>query len=340
MPGKKINSKKNNKVGWYISLLLILAVFVLAFLVLKPILLSVITGFILAYIFYPIYLRLLGVVKNKTATSLIVCFSLIVLIAVPLWFLLPIILRQIFETYLFVQKTNIAVSISKLFPSMEFSADVYALINNFINKTSSALLNSSTSFILNFQNILLHTIVIFFVMFFSLKDSKELKNYIKSISPLSRETEGILFSRSIELTNSILFGQIIVGIVQGIVAGFGYYLFGVPNALSFTILTIIVGIMPVIGPPLVWIPIDIFLFINQRTGAAIGLLIYGLVVISVVDAVLRPLIVSKKANISPGVVLVGMIGGLFLFGILGFILGPLILSYALVILDLYRQHKL
>jgi len=334
-------AKKNNKhIGWYISLGLVIAVFILAFLVLRPIMLSVIAGFILAYIFYPIYIKLLDLIKNKTASSLIICIGLLLVIMVPLWFLVPIILRQIFDVYIFLQKADLARIISSIFPSMQTSADIYALVNGFINDMANTLLNQSTSFILNFQNILLHAIVIFFVLFFALKDYEDLREYVKSISPLSQETEGIIFTKFKELTNSILFGQIIVGIVQGVVSGIGYFIFGVPNALSFTILTIIVGVLPVIGPPLVWIPVDIFLFVQQKTGAAIGLLIYGLIVISSSDSIVRPLVVSKKAAVNPGVVLIGMIGGLYLFGILGFIIGPLILAYALVILDLYRHKKL
>jgi predicted PurR-regulated permease PerM len=331
----------NNKhIGWYISLALVIAVFILAVLVLRPILLSIIAGLILAYILYPVYYRLTKIIHNKTASSLIICLGLLIIIIVPLWFLIPIILRQIFDVYLFLQNANIPNIISGAFPSMQMSSNVYTLVNSFITDIANALFTESTSFILNFQNILLHGIVIFFVLFFSLKDYDGLRGYIKSISPLSQETEGIIFTKFKELTNSILFGQVIVGIVQGIVSGIGYFIFGVPNALSFTILTIIVGILPVIGPPLVWIPVDIFLFVDQRTGPAIGLLIYGLIVITSIDSIIRPLIVSKKAKVNSGVVLVGMIGGLFLFGILGFIIGPLILAYAIVILDLYRHKKL
>ncbi|GAG19280.1 unnamed protein product, partial [marine sediment metagenome] len=125
--------------------------------------------------------------------------------------------------------------------------------------------------------------------------------------------------------------------IQGIIAGIGYFIFGVPNALLLTILTIFVGIIPLIGPWLVWVPIDIYLFASGHSGAGFGLLIYGLVVISWLDTIIRPLIVSRKSQINPAIVIIGMIGGLFVFGILGLLAGPLILAYVLLVIELYRK---
>jgi len=327
------------KIGWYISIALIAVVFIMGFFIIKPIALSIAGGFLLAYIFYPLYKKTLSLVKEKNISSLIICFLLLVIIAVPAWFLMPMLARQMFEIYLFLQKADFAASIMNLF-SGDFSPDFYALINNFVNKIATSLLNESTSFILNFQTILLHAAVIFFVLFFSLRDGEQLCDYVKSLSPLSPETEELFFKKFKDVTNSVLFGQIIVGLIQGITAGFGYLIFGVSNTLSLTIITIFFGMIPVVGPAIVWVPVDIFLLVQGKTGSAIGLFIYGILIVSTIDNIVRPLIVSQKTKTNSGIILIGMIGGLFVFGVLGLIIGPLILAYSLLILDFYRNKKL
>ena len=131
-----------------------------------------------------------------------------------------------------------------------------------------------------------------------------------------------------------------MGILQGLIAGIGYFIFGVPNALLLTILTILIGVIPIIGPWLVWIPVDIYLFVANRPGAGMGLFIYGMLLINWVDTIVRPMIVSRRTQINPGIILVGMIGGLFVFGLLGLIIGPLILAYVLLVLEIYRKQSI
>jgi len=129
-----------------------------------------------------------------------------------------------------------------------------------------------------------------------------------------------------------------LGVIQGLVIAIGLFIFGVPNALLLSLLAVVAGILPIVGPMLVWIPVVAYLFLQANTLAAVGILIFGIIG-SNIDNILRPFLVSKMAKIHSGVVLVGMIGGLFLFGILGLILGPLILSYLLIILEVYIERN-
>jgi predicted PurR-regulated permease PerM len=157
--------------------------------------------------------------------------------------------------------------------------------------------------------------------------------------PFSPETEEKLFKSSKDVTSSVLYGLILVGLVQGVIIGGGFFIFGVPNALLLTFFAILTGILPIIGPALIWIPVVIYLLIAGNTVPAIGVLVFGLICSSI-DNLLRPIFVSRRTKLNPVVALIGMIGGLFLFGILGVILGPLILSYLLILLDLYRNKKI
>ena len=187
---------------------------------------------------------------------------------------------------------------------------------------------------------LLNLAVVLFVFFFSLRDQEALREFISGISPFRKDKESVLVKRFKDITSSIIFGYIIVGAIQGLALGAGLWWFDVPKALTLTILGMFAAMLPMVGPWLVWIPIAIFLFIGGNTSAAIWFAIYCTVIVSSIDNVLRPYIVARKTGTSSVIVLVGMIGGLFVFNILGLILGPLILSYLILFLKAYKDGTL
>lgn len=319
--------------------IVLLALAVLSFFLVKPILLSIIIGILLAFVFSPVFYFITKYLKSKTISASILCIFLILLIILPIWFLTPIFVEQSLKVYMASQQMDYVTPLKTLFPSLftseAFSNEIGSVIHSFVTKTTNSLMNSFSELILNFPQIFLQLLVVFFTFFFVLRDKDTLVSYVESISPFSKEVEKKLFDSSKAITSSVIYGQIIIGIVQGIVAGAGFFIFGVPNALLITALACLTGILPIIGTAIVWVPVAVYLLIGGNTLSAIGVGVFGLVSSSM-DNLLRPIIVSKKTKIHSSIILIGMIGGLFLFGILGFILGPLILAYLLIILELYR----
>ena len=323
-----------------ITAALIIGLFILAIIIVKPVAMSILFGILLAYIFYPIYKWLLSKLKSPNLSALLICAGLIAIILLVIGLIFNSLANQAIDLYFSLQNSNIENTINEMLPtflSSEISANLAGSLNSFISNMLANSLSKFTSFILNLPIIMLQLFVVIFVFFFSLRDGKKGVEYMKSLSHLGKETQEKFFKQFKDITNSVLLGQIVIGIAQGIIAGIGYFIFGVPHALILTILTMFVGVIPLIGPWLVWLPVDIYLFIIGRTGAGIGLLIYGLVVISWIDVFIRPLMVSRKTEINSAIVIIGMLGGLFVFGILGLIIGPLVLAYVLLVIELYRK---
>ena len=311
--------------------------------IVKPVAMSILFGILLAYIFYPVYKWVLSKLKNENLSALLICAGLIAIILFTGWLIFSSLANQAVDLYFSLQSADLANVVSEILPnflSSELSSNLAGSLNSFISNLLANSLSKFTSFILNLPIIMLQLFIVVFVFFFSLRDGKKGVDYVKSLSHLGKETQEKFFKQFKDITNSVLLGQIVIGIAQGIVAGIGYFIFGVPNALILTILTMFVGIIPLIGPWLVWLPVNIYLFIIGRTGAGIGLLIYGLVIISWIDVFVRPLMVSRKTEINSAIVIIGMLGGLFVFGILGLIIGPLVLAYVLLVVELYRKKTL
>ena len=312
---------------------------ILSIITIWPIAVSIVIGLILAYVFYPVYRLVLKVVREKNISALIIVLLIIFMIFLPLWFLFPIVTRQIFEAYTYSQKIDIYTTLKSIIPET-LSRDTIVMFNNFISKTVSAVFTKMTDTILDITNLLLQAAVVLFVFFFAMRDAEKLKSYVREISPFSEELEESLSKQFKDITRSVIYGHIVVGVLQGVLTGIGLWIFGVPNVLILTILAILAAIIPVIGAWLIWLPASLYLLFSGHTGAGIGLFLYGAILVSWIDNILRPYIIARKSNISTPVVVVGMLGGLIVFGIIGLIIGPLILAYLLVLLDAYKDKKL
>lgn len=324
-----------------ISIILV-SLLVLTYFLLKPLLLSIIFAIILAYLLLPFYKHLNKYIKNKTVSSLSVCTFFFLVIVIPLWFLLPVIIKQTFKLFSAFNQLDLITPIEKIFPSLleseELKVQISSIITSFVSKIVSSFTVSISELVLNLPTLVLQVVVVFFVLFYLLRDSDEFVEHIKDLLPFSKDIEKKLFDQTKSITSSVLYGQVIIGFIQGILAGIGFFLFGVPNAILLTFLATIAGVFPIVGPTIIWIPVVLYLFLAGNTFAAIGVLFFG-ILSSFIDNFLRPIIVSKMTKIHSSILLIGMVGGLLLWGILGIIIGPLILAYVLVILELYRKKK-
>jgi predicted PurR-regulated permease PerM len=322
---------------------IILALIVLSFFLLKPILLSIVGGFILAFIFSPIYNLLYKITKKRNVSAAIVCIFLILLILVPLWLFTPAIIDESIKLYRASLQLDLVTPLKNLFPSLfgsqEFSQQVGLITQNFISKMTNSLMNYLSNIILEFPTIIMQIFVIFFILYYALRDKEKMIEYIRGLLPFSKEIEKKLFDSTRDITFSVLYGQLMVGIIQGIILGIGLFIFNAPNALVLSLLGVVAGIFPIIGPSLIGVPVSIFFLIAGNPLSAVGILIFTFIS-SMSDHLFRPMLVAKRARLHTALVLAGMIGGFLLFGILGFVLGPLILAYLLIIIEVYRNKEL
>jgi len=180
--------------------------------------------------------------------------------------------------------------------------------------------------------------VVLFTFFFTIRDKSEFIEYLKTILPFSKDVQERLLKATKDVTISVLYGQIIIGFVQGLVAGLGFFLFGAPSALLFMILAIVAGVLPIVGPSIVWIPMAVYLLATGNNVASLGVVIFGIASI-VVDNILRPIVISKRARMNSLLALLGTIGGLVFFGIIGLVLGPLIIAYLIIFIEIYKNKR-
>jgi len=133
---------------------------------------------------------------------------------------------------------------------------------------------------------------------------------------------------------------VVVPLVQGILAGIGFMMFGVPSPFVWGTAVILAATVPLFGSPLGWLPACVYLLAQGRTGAALGLLAYCTIVVSGSDNVVKPLILRGSARIHPLLAFLSIIGGVLAFGVFGFLIGPVVLSLVLSAIRIYRLDVL
>lgn len=335
----EINEKDIKK---FSLILLVVALAVLTFLIVKPIIISILGGLILAYVFFPVYKFLTKFVKYEWLAAGIVSIIALALIFVPLWFLTPMVVQQTFQLFQTTQDLDIRGLIVKILPtaSEQLISQIDITLNNALGKITTSVLNKLVDFLVNFTTVALQLLLVAFVFFFALKDESKFREFISGLSPLNKIQEVKLVQQFKDMTSSIINGHVIAGILQGILAGVGFLVFGVPNALVLTVIAIIFGVIPLIGVGLIYIPVTIYLFVQGQQQLALIYLIYNLLFVSSLEHFIKTFFISKKTKISQVIVLIGMVGGFFLFGILGLILGPLILAYFITFLKAYKERTL
>ena len=280
--------------------------------------------------------------KKAVGLPPIITLIALLIILVPLWFFAPIIIEQAFGFFRFSQGFDFSPIVEKIFPSIsdQLRTQLTLTVNNAITKISSLIINTLVEFLLDFARFLLHALIAGFVFFFTLRDNEKLREFTSSLSPLSKNQEKDLVKQFKDITDSIVYGQVVTGLVQGILAGIGLLIFGVPHALGLTIAAVILSMVPLIGPAVIYLPVAAYMTTTGEPGVAIAYLLYNLLIVSTIDNFLRTILVAKKTRLSQVVILVGMIGGIFLFGFLGLILGPLILAYFITFLKAYKEKAL
>lgn len=321
-----------------------LTLLVISFLIFQPYFAAIMASLVLAYLFYPAYLLLNEkLIKNKNISAFIICLFAILVFVIFFWLILQITVKQVVDFYAYTQKFDMTAPIKALVAKISNVQSFYVQTSFFIDKgiekIASLVLNFSSQIFLNLPVIILQIFVSFFVMFYFLRDGKEIVESLRSILPFKENFKNRFFQRFREVTHGVIYGLGIVGIIQGFAAGVGFYLFGVKGAFILMLASMILSIIPFLGSWLIYIPVGLIMIANGDING-LWLIVYGIVFVSHIDNLIRPYIIGKKAKISNVLALIGMLGGIQIFGVIGLIIGPLILDYTLIFIQSYKEGKI
>ena len=340
---------------------LFLAIILMAFYITRPFLPVLVTGAIVAYLLYPVYLWLQKYVKNRNAASFIISLAAILVITVPFTLVIGLVSKEAIATYSTLDQHQLGTNFAKIMcgnpewkscKSLQFlvgflpnkNLDYY--IQSSIEKITGFIIDNVYSFIYSIPSILLNIFVLAFVIYYLLKDGQIISRRIVGILPLKEAHKKNVFEMFHKATYAVFYSNIAVAIVQGALGGIGFFALGVPSPVLWGAVMAIFALVPYFGSAIIWLPAAINMIFegylqnnNSLTAKGIALIIYGIIFISIVDNFLKPKIISSKSDIHPILVLLGVLGGLNLFGFLGLILGPIMLALLVTFVEIYEEEK-
>ena len=332
-------------------LLLVAAVTAFFLAVAWPFLKPLLLGALLAGLFHPLYrwiTRLLG--GRPSLGAAVTLVVLLVLGLGPLSVFLGIVVQQALTVsdqaipwlsqHLGAASTyNVHEWLVRRFPSLaEYMPSQEQLLQNVATaaKTAGAFLVTFASrMTATTAAFLLNLFVMLYAMFFFFRDGHTILERIFYYLPLNDEDETRMLARFTSITRATVKGTLVIGAIQGALAGVAFWVAGIDGAALWGTVMTILSIIPGIGAPLVWVPVVIVLFLNGQYLTATLLLVWCAAVVGTIDNFLRPVLVGRDAKMPDLLILIGTLGGLFLFGPIGFIIGPIICGLFLTVWDIY-----
>lgn len=289
---------------------------------------------VLYIIFAPVYRGLEPRIKPTAAAAVTVGLAMVIIILVALILTLvfvnqaPAIASGILESPLRERLIHVRIGSYQLGPQLDSMSE---RIVSWMGSGAIGLIGTATRLTLNL-------IISLFGLYYLLRKAPRVWSVVEPFIPFSTENSEQIKARFKMVTISTLIGTGLTAVIQGVLVGTSFLVAGLPNALFWGIVTVILSILPVVGSGLIWMPGAVVLILQDRIVAGVLLALWGLLVVTNVDNVIRPIVFRRYAQIHPLVTLVGAFAGIRYFGLLGLMVGPLALSYFFELIRMYREE--
>jgi predicted PurR-regulated permease PerM len=326
--------------GFFFGLLLLTIIF--SFFIFKPFWIIIVLGISFSIVLHPIYEWLCTKGVPATLSSLATVILFTVLLCGPILGIGAIVFNQSQDVYYKVRNSNLNASPifekintkidSVLPPGVNF--DVNQKATDFISYVSSHIATVFSTTLSAFFSFVLMLLL----MFYLLKDGPKWKEAIVLLSPLTKENNEKIVGRLALAVSGVVKGSLLIAVAQGILLGLGLWIFGVPNAALWGVVAGVLSFIPTFGTALVSGPAIIFLFAIGNTTGAVGLLVWAIVIVGLVDNLLGPLVVGRNMNIPSILIMFAVLGGIALVGPVGILVGPLTLSLLYSLILIYRNE--
>ena len=323
----------------FIVIGLLLVLLYISYKIIAPFLAALLGAGVVAIAIYPMYKKLKKKTKRKNLSAIIVIIFIIIFIIIPLIFFANKLFNETIEVYNQASELDLSEFSNNLKNVTGLNIDFERQIKGGLQAISKIFISSSANVIEYLAKGMLNLFIFFFTLFFLLRDGKKAVKKLRNLFPIKEEIEIKLFSEINKLIRGLISGVLIIAIIEGIIALIGFYLFGIPSPLLWSFVIVLAAYLPIIGPATVYVPAAIYLAVIGNITEGVLLLIYSFGLITYLDNIVKPNVMGKGSNINPAIVLLGVLGGLNLFGIPGIVVGPLILSILFIVYRLYEEEN-
>lgn len=350
----KVNMEGEKKQGQTIFkyfLILFLVSGVLLGKLLWPFISILILAFVLTGIFYPLYSFFLRKIRPHWA-SLATCVVIFLVVFVPVAFFVGALSQEAYDLYQMSKGAAIAQHTRELLQNSEWADKIEKMLEGYNIHLDSENFNKALSNIgkevglylyeqaraiaSNMVNVVINFLLMVMIIYFLLIDGKKLIDFFVDLSPLPAEQDQKLIAKFQEMAGAILVGNGLAGLIQGILGGITFAFFGLSSPFLWGFIMAILAFLPIVGISVVFIPAAIYLFLKGKIAAGISFVVIYILITILIEYLLKPQLVGQKVKMHTLLIILSILGGLKVFGILGIIYGPLIMTAFLTLTEIYR----
>jgi len=310
---------------------------VVSLLIVRPFVQFVIGSVLIAYVLYPINQRLEPYLGTRLAPLAVMAGALVVVFA-PVAYITVVLFRDLRE----LSRGESGVKTEEIEETIAGETgrevDVTSSISTIGEELTDILFGDIAALVSLGLWLSVGFALMLFVVYYLVRDGDRLVAWVIEVAPMANTVCGRLFRQIDNTTWGVVVGHLFVAVLQGVVGGVGLLVAGVPNAIFWTFVMIVLALLPLIGAALVWAPAAGYLFVIGDTQLAVALFVYGLVIVSLVDNYARPLVIDREAGLNPAVILVGVFGGTYAIGMTGLFVGPIVLAVFVTTVEAFNDE--
>jgi predicted PurR-regulated permease PerM len=315
---------------------------------------AIVLALLITSVLYPMYFWIKTLFNGReTPASLLMSFFILLVLVIPMVWFIGTLSNEAFDFY---NHTRSSVSLNQLQEILEGDSrwaqqirkigrltgieltpqKLEDLTTSVGKKIGLFLYDQISSMASNLLNLLIHFFLMMLVIYYLFRDGMRLKEYLMQLIPVPTEQLEKVVTKFQEMGKAIIVGNGLSGIVQGLLGGLGFYIFGLSSPFLWGTVIAFMAFLPIIGASVVFVPAAAIMLIQGKMGTGVVFLIYNLLYSSVMEYFIKPRLIGKGMQMNALLVFIGIIGGMHLFGILGVVYGPLIITIFLTLAEIYR----
>jgi predicted PurR-regulated permease PerM len=337
---------QNKKIRWWLLLLVTTIALYLCWLMVKPFAAVLAWATVLVIVFYPVHQRLVRKTKRPALSALLSCVLVILTILVPVALVTFAVLRELSGAANSLQTSLAAL----LDPNSPLTGPPLRWLSRFVDVgqlssgqvvewlkgKSGAIAGQTLGFLGGALGVVVQMFFVVFTMYYLFRDGDRIFGVIRDALPLERKQAEDILERTRDVVGASVYGLFSIAIIQGTLGGLAFWVLGLPSAIVWGVAMVFLSMIPMLGAFLVWVPAAIYLFATGHYLKGIFLVLWGTLVIGMIDNFLRPKLVGGRTKLHELLIFFAVLGGLQVFGVLGIVLGPVVLAVTLALVDVFR----
>ena len=268
--------------------------------------------------------------------SLVIIFGTLIVLILPIYFIVDLLIEKLGNASAYMQKFNIFID--KIHDYIYSKTNIDILSQGNLTKLKDNVGKFSTSALSGTFNTLTVMMSMYFILYFMLEKPLLFEKLLKSSAPLKKSNVNLLGEKIRKMVMANAIGIPVVALGQGIIALIGYFIFGAPSPILLFALTCVGSMLPIVGAAIVYLPVCIFMIAEGQVAPGLGLAAYCVIVVGLTDNLLRFTLLKRLENIHPLNTVFGIIMGINLFGFMGLIFGPILISITILLIQVYRDE--